>query len=313
MILTPPSGYIEICNYSISDYTERNSKEGKILKNAFKNSPSPAINSKGTILVTLSENGTSDTNTAGNESESNTDNENQNESYSIFEASLSANVFNEDDEQSTAEFTPGDDLYIRSLLKDEGCTIWHIQLDDKVDTNKIIPLLKSGKFSTAYGIASKSVKSDGLVVLSATTYLNSQADCNCPFIGFCNYALDVGGEEGSEDESICLAVAPLDGRTGKPREDIVYKSMYNVVGDLIDSKTNGTDDSDDSDGTPLSKWLHKQQNCVGNKDMFANYLKLRKFINDKVSKNLIEYDQNESDNVKQFATNSSVKQSLIFY
>lgn len=368
--ITPPSGFIMICNYGIDSTKDGSTKEGRILKNAFKNCPSPSVKKYGEVVVSNTfsskpakpEQSQSTDNSQSEQSQNNSaQNSQESYNYSMLNAYLNLSVKSEADDnqsqqanqpqqqtqqqsntdQQPSKSTEWSELYVETLLPKEGCTIWRIAIDKSADVESVTKSIKSKDFKAAYTIASKNSNADGIVVLSAKTYLNSTAECGCPFIGFCNYALDVGGGEGSEDEAISLAVAPFDARTGKPAREIVYKVTYNVTGDImggvvntakavggkvkdgavatknaiINKDADSNNDKQKDDETPLSKWLHKQQKCVGDKEMYDNYNKLRKFINTNVSKKLLNFSNNEEDTetVAHFATVDAVKKSLIIY
>lgn len=382
--ITPPSGFIMICNYGIASTSDGGTKEGRILKNAFKNCPSPSVKKYGEVTWSNTfssqpakpeQSQSADNNQSQSEQSQSNSTQNSQESYnySMLNAYLNLSVKSEaddnqsqqtnqpqqqpqqqsntdqtqqqtqssDTDQQPSKSTEWSELYVETLLPKEGCTIWHIAIDKSADIESVTKSIKSKDFKAAYTIASKNSNADGIVVLSAKTYLNSKAECGCPFIGFCNYALDVGGDEGSEDEAISLAVAPFDARTGKPAREIVYKVTYNVTGDImggvvntakavggkvkdgavatknaiINKDTDSNNDKQKDDETPLSKWLHKQQKCVGDKEMYDNYNKLRKFINTNVSKKLLNFSTNAEDTetVAHFATVDAVKKSLIIY
>lgn len=381
--ITPPSGFTMVCNYNIVKPEDGGTKEGRILKNAFKNCPSPSVKKYGEVTwsETFSNQQTEPKPADNNQSEQKpsqpTDNSQSEQSkdnstrsgqesynYSMLNAYLNLDVKSEADDNQSQQSTQqsnanksqaqssGTDksdtdekkwyeLYVETLLPKEGCTIWHIAIDKSADIESVTKAIVSKDFKAAYTIASKNSEADGIVVLSAKTYLNSKAECGCPFMGFCNYALDVGGDEGSEDEAISLAVAPFDARTGKPAREIVYKVTYNVTGDImggvvntakavggkvkdgavatknaiINKDTDSNNDKQKDDETPLSKWLHKQQKCVGDKEMYGNYNKLRKFINDNVSKKLLNLSASKEDTetVESYSKVDAVKNSLIIY
>lgn len=392
------AGYIKVCEYSIEDYTKRLSKEGKILKNAFKTNPSPSILSNGKVII--DEDGPSDeeqTKGTNQDKEQETENKGDSEkepqdndssedkdggneefvrrNYSILEACLGMHSVFEDDtpneggdstpdsedngkqsesgdsEKNDEEnvFKPGSELYVQSLLPKEGCTIWHIQLDSRANKDAVTTAIKSKKFRSAHAIASKGLGHDGLVVLSARTYLYKQAQA--PFIGQCRYAMDSGSEDTNEDaDTVVIAIAPIDGRTGKPNEKTVYRAVYNMVGDITNGElekalqkasTSSDEDDDDSrevsnkdllkalkslkdkdrDGSSdqvslsdqVSKWLNSKFECVGDASMFDNFLKLRKFIEKQVAEKNLEYIKDESETPAHYAKVSEVKKSLLYY
>lgn len=221
-------------------------------------------------------------------------------------------------------FNPGKDLYIQIYLPKEGCTVWHIRLDKRANESKVINAINSKKFKQALAIASQGLNTAGLVPLSATTYINSKAEANAPFVGHCRYAMD-SGIEGSteEDDTVCMAMAPIDARTNKPNENTVFKTMYNIIDDIsngeIDKiKDNNKEDSEDSasesgSSDKVSKWLNSKFKCVGDQSMYDNFLKLREFISKQISEKHLEYDAEASDNVKTYKNIPDIKNGLIYY
>ena len=211
-------------------------------------------------------------------------------------------------------------------IVDEGYTTWKVAIDSRSDAGSVKNAIRAKKFKEAYNIASKSVKSDGLVPLSCTTYIRKapggKKDIQPPFIGHCRYAIDSGYESeyrssGDKDGlTLCLAVAPINGRTKKPDEDVVIQAVYNVTGDItggiigklaasatskIRDKALGTDssnryrdsddkDSEDNQSDELSDWLHKKFRCVGDHTMYNNFKSLREFIKKQVAAGNLELE-----------------------
>ena len=412
------SGYVQICEYSIDSSTKRLSKEGKLLKKAFKDSPSPSVIDNGKIIIDESapsaepeatnqqdntqQDNHSDNNPQPNEpaqdsqpNENSNNNEDGNESYhySMFEAYMNLrHMFEADDDDSGQSdsagdnsqsdstgdsnsdtndnqsdssdssdknqsdnkesdndenkddnkedlFRPGSDLYVQVLLPHEGCTVWHLKLDSRVDKEKIVKVIQSKNFKSAFILSSKGLGHDGIAVLSAKTYLYKQADLHIPFIGNCRYAMDSGSENKADDsETVVIAVAPIDGRTGNPNEDTVLKAVYNIVGDISNGELpflkdleNGegpstiTSKETDSDGNEtekeetvsgaVSKWLNANNSfkCVGDKTMVSNFDKLREFVSKNVADKKLEYNNEDSTDVVEYSKLPAVKKSLIYY
>lgn len=415
MAIKIPSGYIKICEYSIDNASERKTKEGKILKNAFRIGPSKSVVTKGKIIIDSEGVGSSsdeedkekdktekpaednkeekptESSEAPKESEGGSDegsSEKPNESYnySMLEAYFNMHqIYEADDEESSDKsdeasdeqsdseessddeeqkkeepkkddedneqeaFEPGPHMYVQVWLPKEGCSVWHIQLDKRADADAVRAAIQAKKFKTAHLTASKGLGVDGLVPLSVETYISAKAESHAPFIGHCRYAMDSGSEDSAADSNtVCIAIAPIDGRTNKPSEATVFKVSYNVVGDIsngeIDklikksSKDNGDDDdkeisnkdllkaiskknkdTDDDSGEEktvsdyISKWLNAKFKCVGDQGMYDNFIKLRGFVTKQVAEKNLEYDQGESETPKHYRTVSEVKKSLIYY
>lgn len=343
-----PSNFVEICSYSINSASDRYTKEGKILKSAFRIGSSDSVKSSGKVIIDTNDAvmATDDITTPEEQNSSDTaDNSKDNESYhyTLLEACTNLHIrsINEaDDEQDTAKqsanvpkFEPGQDLYVQVLLPGEGCSIWHIQIDRRSSVHAVKKALQSKNFSAAFNIAGKSTESDGLVPLSVKTYMNKNAKCKCPFIGHCRYAFDSGTEKLSEESNtVCLAVAPIDPRTNKPDEETVFKAVYNIVGDIsggvINSLTklvnkgsgdrlSSRDEDTDEEGISdeVSKFLNKKFKCVGDSTMYANFVKIRNFIEKQLSENNLEYNDSESESVTRYSklTTFTGSKTFIYY
>lgn len=226
-------------------------------------------------------------------------------------------------------------LQVKVSLKNEGYSVWTLVLDSKVNVSKVKNALKSGKFAAAYSIASKSSSPAGLIISKLETFVSTDNEitCHSPFIGKCRYALDSGtSEDTSEDNSICMAIAPIDGRTDKPSNKIVFKVLYNVIdadkftGGTLKSVVKKVDADKDKNNdnnyyssnnndnvNDLSKWLNDKFTCVGDSSTYSNFLKLRKFIEKSLKNKSIEFDNDGSETVSSFSNVSEVKKSIIAY
>ena len=344
----------KISELSISSPDERFSNEGKMLKSMWMLGPSKAVISKG-VITDLGNTGSENSNTDNNdntgdasadnkEQSTNTNSEAFCHTYSILEAfshlhKLYEDSTGEDSNQQSNDnngkdnevqvgkfsYSAGNVYEFNVGIVDEGYTTWKVAIDSRADAGSVKNAIRAKKFKEAYNIASKSVKSDGLVPLSCTTYIRKapggKKDIQPAFIGHCRYAIDSGYESeyrssGDKDGlTLCLAVAPINGRTKKPDEDVVIQAVYNVTGDItggvigrlaasatskIRDKALGTDsnrykDSDDKDSEEnqsdeLSDWLHKKFRCVGDHTMYNNFKSLREFIKKQVAAGNLELE-----------------------
>ena len=343
----------KISELSISSPDERFSNEGKMLKSMWMLGPSKAVISKGVITdlgntggdASDSNDNTSDASADNKEQSTSTNSESFCHTYSILEAfshlhKLYEDSTSEDSNQQSNDngdkdneaqvgkfsYSAGNVYEFNVGIVDEGYTTWKVAIDSRADAGSVKNAIRAKKFKEAYNIASKSVKSDGLVPLSCTTYIRKapggKKDIQPPFIGHCRYAIDSGYESeyrssGDKDGlTLCLAVAPINGRTKKPDEDVVIQAVYNVTGDItggvigklaasatskIRDKALGTDssnryrDSDDKDSEEnqsdeLSDWLHKKFRCVGDHTMYNNFKSLREFIKKQVAAGNLELE-----------------------
>lgn len=345
----------KISELSISSPDERFSNEGKMLKSMWMLGPSKAVISKG-VITDLGNTGSETSNTDNNDNtgdasadnkdqSTNTNSESFCHTYSILEAfshlhklyedsagkdsnQQSNDNGGEDNEVKVGKFSysEGNVYEFNVGIVDEGYTTWKVAIDSRADIGSVKNSIRAKKFKEAYNIASKSVKSDGLVPLSCTTYIRKdpggKKDIQPPFIGHCRYAIDSGYESeyrssGDKDGlTLCLAVAPINGRTKKPDEDVVIQAVYNVTGDItggvlgklaasatskIRDKALGTDssnryrdsddkDSEDNQSDELSDWLHKKFRCVGDHTMYNNFKSLREFIKKQVAAGNLELE-----------------------
>ena len=345
----------KISELSISSPDERFSNEGKMLKSMWMLGPSKAVISKG-VITDLGNTGSETSNNDNNdntgdasadnkEQSTNTNSEAFCHTYSILEAFSHLHKLYEDsagedsnqqsndngDKDNEAQvgkfsYSEGNVYEFNVGIVDEGYTTWKVAIDSRADAGSVKNAIRAKKFKEAYNIASKSVKSDGLVPLSCTTYIRKapggKKDIQPPFIGHCRYAIDSGYESeyrssGDKDGlTLCLAVAPINGRTKKPDEDVVIQAVYNVTGDItggvigklaasaaskIRDKALGTDssnryrdsddkDSEESQSDELSDWLHKKFRCVGDHTMYNNFKSLREFIKKQVAAGNLELE-----------------------
>ena len=344
----------KISELSISSPDERFSNEGKMLKSMWMLGPSKAVISKG-VITDLGNTGSETSNNDNNENTGDASTNNKDQStntnseafchtYSILEAFSHLHKLYEDsagedsNQQGNDNGGTGDEVKVGKFsysegnvyefnvgIEDEGYTTWKVAIDSRADAGSVKNAIRAKKFKEAYNIASKSVKSDGLVPLSCTTYIRKapcgKKDIQPPFIGHCRYAIDSGYESeyrssGDKDGlTLCLAVAPINGRTKKPDEDVVIQAVYNVTGDItggvigklaasatskIRDKALGTDsnrykdsddkDSEESQSDELSDWLHKKFRCVGDHTMYNNFKSLREFIKKQVAAGNLELE-----------------------
>lgn len=216
------------------------------------------------------------------------------------------------------------DLEVVVNLPNEGCTKWHIRLNNITDENKVIAALKSKKFKAAYDIANAQAASvveegqsaEGITILSATTMLDKKREQFAPFIGKCRWAFDVGTDDNNaESLDLEIAIAPIDGKSKKPMERTVYHTVFNIVGDITNGSLEGFDtldkikefmagdeDSDrDNDASEvLHKWLQSNFRCVGDSSMYDDFLKVRMFIDNNLKKKTIEFSKNDSSSIANY-------------
>lgn len=216
------------------------------------------------------------------------------------------------------------DLEVIVNLPNEGCTKWHIRLNNITDEAKVIAALKSKKFKAAYDIANAQAASvveegqsaEGITILSATTMLDKKREQIAPFIGKCRWAFDVGTDDNNaESLDLEIAIAPIDGKSKKPMERTVYHTVFNIVGDITNGSLEGFDtldkikefmagneDSDrDNDASEvLHKWLQSNFRCVGDSSMYDDFLKVRMFIDNNLKKKTIEFSKNDSSSIANY-------------
>lgn len=216
------------------------------------------------------------------------------------------------------------DLEVIVNLPNEGCTKWHIRLNNITDEDKVIAALKSKKFKAAYDIANAQAASvveegqsaEGITILSATTMLDKKREQFAPFIGKCRWAFDVGTDDNNaESLDLEIAIAPIDGKSKKPMERTVYHTVFNIVGDITNGSLEGFDtldkikefmaDNEDSDrdndaSEVLHKWLQSNFRCVGDSSMYDDFLKVRTFIDNNLKKKTIEFSKNDSSSIANY-------------
>ena len=216
------------------------------------------------------------------------------------------------------------DLEVVVNLQNEGCTKWHIRLNNITDEDKVIAAIKSKKFKAAYDIANAQAASvveegqsaEGITILSATTMLDKKREQFAPFIGKCRWAFDVGTDDNNaESLDLEIAIAPIDGKSKKPMERTVYHTVFNIVGDITNGSLEGFDtldkikefmagdeDSDrDNDASEvLHKWLQSNFRCVGDSSMYDDFLKVRTFIDNNLKKKTIEFSKNDSSSIANY-------------
>lgn len=361
------SDKILVCSFKIEDYTQRYTDAGQLLKSAFLIGPSNSIKERGEVTFEGSDNkadkpeensvkATSKQKDSTNQSD-NKSAQKENYNYTILNAL--ARMFEADEETSASnastqtpqsagnnsntksksknKFNPGEHLVITVNLPNEGCTKWDLTIDADADIEKVKSALKSKNFNEAYLIASKNKESDGIVPTIVETYLYKDAECNCPFLGHCHFAVDSGDDNSAkESNSITLAIAPIDAKTNETNKDIVYYSVYNVVGDAIcgiigktiakaqklirntiDGSTGNSErpsdpserDSEKEKSNELSKFLHDKFRSPGDHTMYDEFLKIRNFIKKQIDEKRLEYSDTESFNLD----NYQVKDTIIFY
>ena len=224
-------------------------------------------------------------------------------------------------DKGTKDFYAGAHIYVQVLLPNEGYTKWHIlvnkEIQDATSLKAISNFIQAKKFKEAYKYASSKVQSDGLVFMSAKTYLNK--DQQIPFLGRCRYAINASEDEDSgEDQSISFAVAPINGVTKKPDEAYVFLVKYNITGDFTNGKAGElyasfvrhlddvsagkarlgqpSRDADDDDNTDeLDKFLTDQFKTPGDDSMYNRFLQIRNYINDCIKNNTLELKTNDNE------------------
>ena len=242
-------------------------------------------------------------------------------------------------DKGTKDFYAGAHMYVQVLLPNEGYTKWHIlvnkEIQDATSLKAISNFIQAKKFKEAYKYASSKVQSDGLVFMSAETYLNK--DQQIPFLGRCRYAINASEDEDSgEDQSISFAVAPINGVTKKPDEAYVFLVKYNITGDFTNGKAGElyaslvrhlddvnagkarlgqpSRDSDDDNTDELDKFLTDQFKTPGDDSMYNRFLQIRNYINDCIKDNTLELktNDNETNEPKSYAKQMlSYKKTLL--
>ena len=243
-------------------------------------------------------------------------------------------------DKGTKDFYAGAHIYVQVLLPNEGYTKWHIlvnkEIQDATSLKAISNFIQAKKFKEAYKYASSKVQSDGLVFMSAETYLNR--DQQIPFLGRCRYAINASEDEDSgEDQSISFAVAPINGVTKKPDEAYVFLVKYNITGDFTNGKAGelyaslvrhlddvsagkarlgqpSRDSNDDDNTDELDKFLTDQFKTPGDDSMYNRFLQIRNYINDCIKDNTLELktNDNETNEPKSYAKQMlSYKKTLL--
>lgn len=240
------------------------------------------------------------------------------------EKSDTKNDIDDQNKEDTDHEFSDTDLEVVVNLPNEGCTKWHIRLNNITDEDKVIAALKSKKFKAAYDIANAQAASvveegqsaEGITILSATTMLDKKREQFAPFIGKCRWAFDVGTDDNNaESLDLEIAIAPIDGKSKKPMERTVYHTVFNIVGDITNGSLEGFDtldkikefmagdeDSDrDNDASEvLHKWLQSNFRCVGDSSMYDDFLKVRTFIDNNLKKKTIEFSKNDSSSIANY-------------
>jgi hypothetical protein len=240
---------------------------------------------------------------------------------------------NTDDQEQKLTNDARTTLHVKVSLSKEGYSIWTIVLDSKVtNVDAIKSALKSGNFKAARTLAIKDTNPACFIVSQLKTSVSTDSNftMNAPFIGRCRYAMDSGSDEdSSEDNTVCIAVAPIDGRIKKPSEKIVFKILYNVLdmskltgGSVKSADDKATDNSDKDDSnsrdsdknqSALSAWINKKFKNDGDSTEYNNFLKLRKFVADQLNTKALEYDSTNSEDIKQYGNLPAVKEAIIAY
>ena len=240
------------------------------------------------------------------------------------EKSDAKNDIDDQNKEDTDHEFSDTDLEVIVNLPNEGCTKWHIRLNNITDEDKVIAALKSKKFKAAYDIANAQAASvveegqsaEGITILSATTMLDKKREQLAPFIGKCRWAFDVGTDDNNaESLDLEIAIAPIDSKSKKPMERTVYHTVFNIVGDITNGSLEGFDtldkikefmaDNEDSDrdndaSEVLHKWLQSNFRCVGDSSMYDDFLKVRKFIDNNLKKKTIEFSKNDSSSIANY-------------
>lgn len=278
-------------------------------------------------------------NASNSEEASSEDNSSSSEESSV-EGDNSSDKDNskDDKENSEAEHEFADtDLEVVVNLPNEGCTKWHLRLNHVSDKSKVINALKSKKFKAAFDIANSQAakatpdgqSAEGITILSATTMLDKKKELLAPFIGKCRWAFDVGSED-NNDESFDLeiAIAPIDGKSKKPKTNTVYHTVFNIVGDITNGRLDGfsnfvkakdfltgneDSDSDNDASEMLHKWLQDNFKCVGDSAMYDEFLKVRKFVEDNLKKKTIESNKDESSSIASYISTIKSEKSFISF
>lgn len=272
-----------------------------------------------------------------NEDASDSENEPSEESSAEDEASDEDSSKDDSKDSNTDHEFADTDLEVVVNLPNEGCTKWHLRLNNVTDEAKVINALKSKKFKAAFDIANSQAanvvqgdqSAEGITVLSATTMIDKKKELLAPFIGKCRWAFDVGSED-NNDESFDLeiAIAPIDGKSKKPKTSTIYHAVFSIVGDITNGKLNwfdkfikakdfvtGNEDSNsDNDASEtLHNWLQSNFKLVGDSAMYDDFLKVRKFVEDNLKKKTIEPNKDESSSITSYISTIKSEKSFISF
>ena len=127
-------------------------------------------------------------------------------------------------------------------------------------------------------------------------------------MGNCKYSIAQGSVEGTgkhsddetaeDDYTICLAIAPINIKTRKPNENLVYKIVYNI-----------TKVKEDNAFDKFIKDIVKKDNdkgFIGDSDMYKDFLNIRKYIQKCIQNKTLEIDTNESTKTKEFQNSAKL-------
>jgi hypothetical protein len=252
-------------------------------------------------------------------------------------------------------------LTVTCTIPEEGHTVWTLYVNKKATANldKIINALRSGKFDAAYNIAKSAMKKtvvdagaapeatsgvdftgsaytssgspyDGIIPLSAETHITHK-ETVAPFIGKCNWAFDAGkSDDNADGVNLNLAVAPIDAKTGKPKESTIFKTVYNILGNvdnpvsmfidsIIGANKQGDSNSSEKSTDPtktLSDFIHGKFYCDGDfkqSNSYVNFLKIKKFIVTLLQKELIEFVKTESMTDDKYPARLKSANSFVYF
>ena len=258
-----------------------------------------------------------------------------------------------DNMKAADTFDSGGMIQIKVKIDKEGESIWDVLVNSDIKKEQysaIVSALKAGKFKNAFNLAGQFTKTDGLVPISCKTYIYKDAKCHTPWLGHCRYGFAAGTKENDPDaaNSIVLAVAPFDASDGgKPdapnssSEEIVYKTSYNITGDISDGKLGalvnffkdkvshvadrvtgdrGDYDYDARDDDEITKYLKSRFKCIGDSSMYNQFNQIREYIEaklkeeDKQAKSKkLEVDLDNSTNIEEYAAAIKSQKAFIFY
>lgn len=235
-----------------------------------------------------------------------------------------------DDDDKSVNLTEHTRLEVEVVSKNYGKSVWKLAVctNSSVKLLAIRAALATKDFAKA---VEKSRDKDGvitLIPLSVTTHIFENNIT--PLIGHCNYAVDSGTDnDKSQDDTICLAVAPINFEKDSTDEKILFKSMFNIVGgDLLKyvngKKTVKSDDEEDDrrgygygrdeKGNNVSQLLKsKFKYPTGNTSTASDFNKIAAFLDKQMNSHNIEYDEKNSTGIAQYAANQDVNKSLICY